>query len=90
MVTCKGSRESRADSGATWFHTLPRNEPCDGLLPGFTGIPENRVRPFVNLLPRTEGKNQKLPLLLLMQAPTKVLVKVEKGTELHERKKKVW
>ena len=56
----------------------------------FTGIPENRVRPFVNLLPRTEGKNQKLPLLLLMQAPTKVLVKVEKGTELHERKKKVW
>ena len=84
----QGEQESGADSGATWFHTLPWNEPCDALLPGFTSIPENQVRPFFNLLPRTEEKNQKLPLLLLMQAPKKVLVKVEKGTELREKKKK--
>lgn len=53
-----------------------------------TGSPGKPGRPFSNLLPGTEEKNQKLPVLLLMQAPKKELVKAEKGTELHEKKKK--
>ena len=69
-------------------HTLPQNEPRDALLPGLTSSPGKPGTSFSNLLPRTEGKNQKLPLLLLMQAPKKELVKAEKGTELHEKKKK--